>query len=79
MRQSNLVCTPLAAAGRWFGVILSDSSKPGPLSDEERYLLWTLGKTAALATLARVATTRRAPARASCRSASTSRATCTRA
>ena len=63
MRQSNLVCTPLAAAGRWFGVILSDSSKPGPLSDEERYLLWTLGKTAALATLARVATTAGARAR----------------
>jgi signal transduction histidine kinase len=56
VRQANLVCTPLAAAGRWFGVILSDSSRPGPLSDEERYLLWTLGKTAALATLARVAT-----------------------
>ena len=63
VRQSNLVCTPLAAAGRWFGVILSDSSKPGPLSDEERYLLWTLGKTAALATLARVATTAGARAR----------------
>ena len=79
LRETNLVCTPLAAAGRWFGVILSDSSRPGPLSDEERYLLWTLGKTAALATLARVATTGRAPARASCRSGSTSRATCTRA
>ena len=63
LRESNLVCTPLAAAGRWFGVILSDSSKPGPLSDEERYLLWTLGKTAALATLARVATTAGARAR----------------
>src|ERR671923_1215146 len=24
LRESNLVCTPLAAAGRWFGVILSD-------------------------------------------------------
>jgi signal transduction histidine kinase len=63
VRTSNLVCTPLAAAGRWFGVILSDSSKPGPLSEEERYLLWTLGKTAALATLARVATTAGARAR----------------
>src|ERR687895_2124847 len=63
VRQSNLVCTPLAAAGRWFGVILSDSSRPGPLSDEERYLLWTLGKTAALATLARVATVQGARAR----------------
>src|SRR4051794_38582268 len=63
LRETNLVCTPLAAAGRWFGVILSDSSKPGPLSEEERYLLWTLGKTAALATLARVATTAGARAR----------------
>ena len=63
VRQANLVCTPLAAAGRWFGVILSDSSRPGPLSDEERYLLWTLGKMAALATLARVATTAGARAR----------------
>jgi len=63
VRQSNLVCTPLAAAGRWFGVILSDSSTPGPLSDAERYLLWTLGKTAALATLARLATNNQARAR----------------
>ena len=56
VRESNLVCTPVGAAGRWFGVILSDRSTRVPLSDEERYLLWTLGKTAALATLARVAT-----------------------
>ena len=63
VRQSNLVCTPLAAAGRWFGVILSDRSARGPLSEEERYLLWTLGKTAALATLARVATVQGARAR----------------
>jgi signal transduction histidine kinase len=56
VRESKLVCTPMGAAGRWFGVILSDRSARGPLSDEERYLLWTLGKTAALATLARVAT-----------------------
>jgi signal transduction histidine kinase len=63
VRQSNLVCTPMGAAGRWFGVILSDSSARGPLSDEERYLLWTLGKTAALTTLARVATVQGARAR----------------
>jgi signal transduction histidine kinase len=62
--ESTLVCTPMAAAGRWLGVILSDR-KPDrpPLSDSERYLLWTLGKTAALATLARVATTAGARAR----------------
>ncbi|MEA2310610.1 MAG: hypothetical protein QOE28_578 [Solirubrobacteraceae bacterium] len=63
VRESNLVCTPMGAGGRWFGVILSDSATPGPLSDEERYLLWTLGKTAALATLARVATVQGARAR----------------
>jgi signal transduction histidine kinase len=61
--ESNLVCTPMGAAGRWFGVILSDRSTRQPISDEERYLLWTLGKTAALATLARIATTQGARAR----------------
>jgi signal transduction histidine kinase len=59
----NLVCTPMGAAGRWFGVILSDRTSGLPLSDEERYLLWTLGKTAALATLARIATVQGARAR----------------
>src|SRR5215218_1729806 len=63
VRQSNLVCTPMGAAGRWFGVILSDRSTRAPLSDEERYLLWTLGKIAALATLARVASVQGARAR----------------
>src|SRR5918997_2194624 len=63
VRQANLVCTPMGAAGRWFGVILSDRSTRVPLSDEERYLLWSLGKTAALATLARVATVQGARAR----------------
>jgi signal transduction histidine kinase len=63
VRESNLVCTPMGAAGRWFGVILSDRATRVPLSEEERYLLWTLGKTAALATLARVATVQGARAR----------------
>jgi len=64
MRESTLVCTPMAAAGRWLGVILSDR-KPDrpPLSDSERYLLWTLGKTAALAAFARQATNKQAQAR----------------
>lgn len=59
-----LVCTPMAAAGRWLGVILSDR-KPDrpPLSDSERYVLWTLGKTAALAAYARQATNKQAQAR----------------
>ncbi len=61
---STLVCTPMAAAGRWLGVILSDR-KPDrpPLSDSERYVLWTLGKTAALAAFARQATNKQAQAR----------------
>ena len=62
--ESTLVCTPMAAAGRWLGVILSDR-KPDrpPLSDSERYVLWTLGKTAALAAFARQATNKQAQAR----------------
>lgn len=62
--SSTLVCTPMAAAGRWLGVILSDR-KPDrpPLSDSERYVLWTLGKTAALAAYARQATNKQAQAR----------------
>jgi signal transduction histidine kinase len=61
---STLVVTPMAAAGRWLGVILSDRG-PGrpPLSDSERALLYTLGKTAALAAFARVATNKQAQAR----------------
>ncbi len=62
--ESTLVVTPMAAAGRWLGVILSDRG-PGrpPLSDSERYLLYTLGKTAALAAFARLATNKQAQAR----------------
>src|SRR5919201_1749706 len=51
-----LVCTPISAAGRKPGVILSDRADPRPLTDEERHLLWTLGKIAALAASARLAT-----------------------
>ena len=49
-----LVCAPMAAAGRAIGVILADRllSAP-PLDDAERHLLWTLGKAAALASVAR--------------------------
>ena len=54
----------MAAAGRWLGVILSDRGPDRPpLSDSERYLLWTLGKTAALAAFARLATNKQAQAR----------------
>jgi signal transduction histidine kinase len=56
LREGLLVCTPIAASGRWTGVILSDRAGSMPLSDSERYLLWTIGKVAALATHARIAT-----------------------
>ena len=56
LREGLLVCTPIAASGRWTGVILSDRPGSSPLSDNERYLLWTIGKVAALATHARIAT-----------------------
>jgi signal transduction histidine kinase len=48
-----LLCAPMAAAGREIGVILADRllSAP-PFDDAERHLLWTLGKTAALASVA---------------------------
>jgi signal transduction histidine kinase len=64
IRESTLVCTPMAAADRWLGVILSDRGpERPPLRDSERYLLWTLGKTAALAAFARLATNKQAQAR----------------
>jgi signal transduction histidine kinase len=53
-----LVCAPMAAAGLEIGVILADRllSAP-PLDDAERYLLWTLGKAAALASVSRIVAT----------------------
>ena len=74
-----LACCPLSAGGRWSGVILADRRPRRPLSEEERNLLWTLGKTSALAEAARHATFPRPSGRASSRSGSTWRATCTRA
>jgi signal transduction histidine kinase len=54
---TSLVCTPLSAAGRSYGVICADrGGEPFELSDGERHLLWTLGKTAALVATARNAT-----------------------
>jgi signal transduction histidine kinase len=60
---STLVCCPLSASGRWSGVILADRRPRRPLSSEERDLLWTLGKSAALAEAARHATFQQARAR----------------
>lgn len=55
---AGLVVTPMAAGGRWVGIILSDRplGRPVPLTDAERHMLWTLGKTAALAAAARIST-----------------------
>jgi nitrate/nitrite-specific signal transduction histidine kinase len=54
---TTLVCTPLAAAGHRYGVIVADRGGGDfELSDGERHLMWTLGKTAALAATARRAT-----------------------
>ncbi len=54
---TTLVCTPLSAAGRAYGVICADrGGGKFDLSDGERHLLWTLGKTAALVATARNAT-----------------------
>jgi signal transduction histidine kinase len=56
LEDVRLVCVPMAAAGRWSGVIMSDRPVDKPLGDPERHLLWTLGKVAALAAGARLAT-----------------------
>jgi signal transduction histidine kinase len=54
---TNLVCAPMVARGRAIGVIVGDRAADAPPPDErERELLWILGKTAALASMARVAT-----------------------
>jgi signal transduction histidine kinase len=50
-----LVCAPMTAARRAIGVILADRllTEP-PLQEGERRLLWSLGKAAALASIARI-------------------------
>jgi signal transduction histidine kinase len=54
---TQLICVPMVARGGWIGVILADRAGIGaPLDDTERETLWVLGKTAALASMARVAT-----------------------
>ena len=56
IRGGLLVCVPLVAAGRWIGVALCDRASGDALNQREQHLLWTLGKTAALAAAARIAT-----------------------
>jgi len=61
---TTLVCTPLSAAGRSYGVICADrGGGKFELSDGERHLLWTLGKTAALVATARNSTRQQERAR----------------
>jgi signal transduction histidine kinase len=64
LRDGTMVCAPISASGRWMGVILADRPPDlEPVSDSERELLWTLGKMAALATFARIATAEQQMAR----------------
>jgi signal transduction histidine kinase len=52
-----IVCTPMAAAGRYVGVVLSEREAALPeMGEDERNLLWTLGKAIAMASLAREVT-----------------------
>ena len=61
---TTLTCTPVSAGGRWLGVIFGDRGGGNfTLTDAERHLLWTLGKTAALAATARIASDQQARAR----------------
>ena len=54
---TTLTCTPLAAAGRRFGVLFADRGGGHfRLTDAERHAMWTLGKVGALAEAARIAT-----------------------
>ncbi len=61
---TTLVCTPMSAAGRAYGVICADRGGGRfELTDGERHLLWTLGKTAALVATARNSTRQQERAR----------------
>jgi signal transduction histidine kinase len=62
---TTITCTPVAAGGRWLGVIFADRGGgcTFSLTDAERHTMWTLGKTAALAASARIATSQQARAR----------------
>jgi hypothetical protein len=54
-----IICTPMTAAGRHVGVVLSErEGDAGEMDEDERHLLWTLGKAMAMASVAREATPR---------------------
>ncbi|MEX1142677.1 MAG: GAF domain-containing protein [Thermoleophilaceae bacterium] len=62
--MTTITCTPVAAGGRWLGVIFADrGGERFELTDRERHTMWTLGKTAALAASARIGATQRERAR----------------
>jgi len=56
LQPRNLVCSPLSAGGLWLGAMLGERQDERLLTDAERHTLWTLGKVAALAASARIAT-----------------------
>jgi signal transduction histidine kinase len=59
-----IVCAPMYAAGRGVGVIMGERSlNEPPLDASERHLLWTLGKAAALASVARTVATQASTSR----------------
>jgi two-component sensor histidine kinase len=61
---TTLTCTPVSAGGRWLGVIFADRGGGHfTLTEPERHTMWTLGKTAALAASARIATVQQDRAR----------------
>lgn len=61
---TTLTCTPVSAGGRWLGVIFADrGGAPFTLTEPERHAMWTLGKMAALAASARIATAQQARAK----------------
>ena len=52
-----MLCTPMTAAGRFVGVVFSERLPDAPrMDDDERNLLWTLGKAVAMASVAREVT-----------------------
>jgi signal transduction histidine kinase len=64
LEVTTLTCTPLSAANRWFGVIFADRGGGRfKLTDDERHTMWSLGKLAALAASARIATRQQERAR----------------
>jgi signal transduction histidine kinase len=53
-----VVYVPIVAAGRWIGVIIAEPERgAAPIDEHRRDLLWMLGKTLALASTSRIATT----------------------